>query len=71
LFERVRDLGSVHAVTSADGHDAGLVVGHAEAHAAPQLSKDMQAALLRTVMWSERVSSDEPSHRACRYGKRR
>ncbi len=48
LFARVRDLGPVHAVTLADGHDAYLVVAHAEARAAlndPRLSKDMHAAL--------------------------
>jgi cytochrome P450 len=48
LFEQVRELGAVHAVTLADGHDAWLIVRHAEARAAlndPRLSKDMQAAL--------------------------
>ena len=48
LFERVRQLGPVHEVTLADGHDAWLVVGHTEARAAlndPRMSKDMQAAL--------------------------
>ncbi|MDQ1465947.1 MAG: hypothetical protein QOH10_362 [Actinomycetota bacterium] len=48
LFAQVRRLGAVHAVTLADGHDAYLVVRHAEARAAlndPRLSKDMQAAL--------------------------
>jgi cytochrome P450 len=48
LFAQVRDLGGVHAVTLADGHDAWLVVRHAEARAAlndPRLSKDMHAAL--------------------------
>src|SRR6266850_3686371 len=48
LFATVRDLGAVHPVTLADGHDAWLVVRHAEARAAlndPRLSKDMQAAL--------------------------
>ena len=38
----------MHAVTLADGHDAWLVVSHAEARAAlndPRLSKDMHAAL--------------------------
>ena len=40
----------MHRVTLADGHDAWLVVGHAEARAAlndPRLSKDMHAALAR------------------------
>jgi cytochrome P450 len=48
LFDEVRRLGAVHAVTLADGHDAWLIVGYAEARAAlndPRLSKDMQAAL--------------------------
>src|SRR6266576_2427527 len=48
LFERVRQLGSVHEVTLADGHDAWLIVGHAEARSAlndARLSKDMQVAL--------------------------
>ena len=48
LFEQVRQLGPVHAVTLADGHDAWLIVGHTEARAAlgdPRLSKDMHAAL--------------------------
>ena len=48
LFEELRQLGAVHAVTLADGHDAWLIVGHAEARAAlndRRLSKDMQAAL--------------------------
>jgi cytochrome P450 len=47
LFASVRDLGPVHAVTLADGHDAWLVVRYDEARAAlndPRLSKDMQAA---------------------------
>jgi len=48
LFAQVRELGAVHAVTLADGHEAWLVVGYDEARAAlndPGLSKDMQAAL--------------------------
>lgn len=48
LFARVRELGPVHRVTLADGHDAYLVVAHAEARAAlndSRLSKDMHAAL--------------------------
>jgi cytochrome P450 len=48
LFAAVRELGAVHAVTLADGHDAWLVVRYEEAMAAlsdPRLSKDMQAAL--------------------------
>jgi cytochrome P450 len=48
LFAEVRDRGPVHAATLADGHDAYLVVGYAEARAAlndPRLSKDMHAAL--------------------------
>ncbi len=48
LFEQLRRLGAVHAVTLADGHDAWLVVRYAEARAAlsdPRLSKDMKAAL--------------------------
>lgn len=48
LFEQVRQLGPVHAVTLADGHRAWLIVRHAEARAAlgdPRLSKDMRAAL--------------------------
>ena len=51
LFEEARRHGPVHAVTLADGHDAWLVVGHAEARAAlndPRLSKDMHAALARS-----------------------
>ena len=48
LFAQVRRLGAVHQVTLADGHQAWLVVRHAEARVAlndPRLSKDMQAAL--------------------------
>jgi cytochrome P450 len=48
LFAELRALGAVHAVTLVDGHDAWLVVRHAEARAAlndPRLSKDVQAAL--------------------------
>jgi cytochrome P450 len=48
LFEQVRRLGPVHEVTLVDGHDAWLVVGHAEARVAlndTRLSKDMQAAM--------------------------
>ena len=48
LFAKVRELGAVHAVTLADGHDAWLVVRYEEARAAlkdPRLSKDMLAAL--------------------------
>jgi cytochrome P450 len=48
LFAQVRELAPVHAVTLADGHDAWLIVRHAEARAAlndPRLSKDMHRAL--------------------------
>jgi cytochrome P450 len=48
LFEQVRRRGSVQKVTLADGHDAWLIVGYAEARAAlndARLSKDMHAAL--------------------------
>ncbi len=48
LFDALRERGAVHAVTLADGHDAWVVVGYAEARAALndlRLSKDMQAAL--------------------------
>jgi cytochrome P450 len=48
LFAAVRELGPVHAVTLADGHDAWLVVGYDESRIAlndPRLSKDMHAAL--------------------------
>ncbi len=48
LFAEVRELGPVHPVTLADGHDAWLVVGHDEARQAlndPRFSKDMHAAL--------------------------
>jgi len=48
LFAEVRNLGAVHRVTLADGHEAWLVVGYDEAMAAlndPRLSKDMHAAL--------------------------
>jgi cytochrome P450 len=48
LFAELRELGPVHAVTLADGHDAWLIVSHAEAKIAlsdPRLSKDMHAAL--------------------------
>jgi cytochrome P450 len=48
LFAAVRELGPVHPVTLADGHDAWLVVGYEEARIAlndPRLSKDMHAAL--------------------------
>jgi len=48
LFAKVRELGPVHAVTLADGHDAWLVVGYDEARVAlndQRLSKDMLSAL--------------------------
>ena len=48
LFAAVRELGPVHPVTLADGHDAWLVVGYDEARIAlndPGISKDMHAAL--------------------------
>jgi cytochrome P450 len=48
LFAEVRELGAVHAVTLADGHEAWLVLGYDEARAAlndPRFSKDMLAAL--------------------------
>lgn len=48
LFAEVRQLGAVHRVTLADGHDAWLVVRYDEAMSAlndPRLSKDMHAAL--------------------------
>ena len=48
LFARVRELGPVHPVTLADGHDAWLVVRFEEAMAAlndARLSKNMHAAL--------------------------
>src|SRR3954447_5969548 len=48
LYGEVRELGAVHPVTLADGHDAWLVVRYDEARAAlnePRLSKDMHAAL--------------------------
>jgi cytochrome P450 len=48
VFAAVRELGPVHAVTLADGHDAYLVVGYEEARVAlneSRLSKDMHAAL--------------------------
>lgn len=48
LFAAVRQMGTVHAVTLADGHEAWLVVGYDEARTAlndPRLSKDMHAAL--------------------------
>ena len=48
LFAEVRQLGAVHAVTLADGHDAWLIVRYDEAMAAlndQRLSKDMHAAL--------------------------
>ncbi len=48
VFAKVRQIGPVHAVTLADGHNAWLVVHYEEARAAlnePRLSKDMHAAL--------------------------
>ena len=48
VFAEVRELGAVHEVTLADGHDAWLVVRHDEARALlndHRLSKDMHAAL--------------------------
>jgi cytochrome P450 len=50
LLAEVRELGPVHHVTLADGHDAWLVVGHDEARLAlndPLISKDMVAALAK------------------------
>jgi cytochrome P450 len=48
VFAKVRELGAVHAVTLADGHEAWLVVRYDEARAVlndTRLSKDMHAAL--------------------------
>src|SRR5690349_8199391 len=48
IYEEVRRLGGVHAVTLADGHDAWLVARYDDAKAAlgdPRFSKDMLAAL--------------------------
>lgn len=48
LFARVRELGPVHKVRLADGHDAWLVLRYEEAKQAlndHRLSKDMQAAM--------------------------
>ena len=48
LLARVRELGAVHPVTLADGHDAWLVTHYDEARGAlndPRFSKDMHAAL--------------------------
>jgi cytochrome P450 len=48
VFAELRDLGAVHPVTLADGHQAWLVVRYDEARAAlndPRFSKDMHAAL--------------------------
>ena len=48
MFAHVREVGPVHPVTLADGHDAWLVVSYEEARAAlndHRLSKDMHAAL--------------------------
>jgi cytochrome P450 len=48
LFAEARELGAVHPVTLADGHDAWLVVRFEEAKSAlndPRLSKNMHAAL--------------------------
>jgi cytochrome P450 len=48
IYEDVRRLGAVHAVTLADGHDAWLVTRYDEAKVAlndPRFSKDMLAAL--------------------------
>ena len=48
VFAEVRELGAVHEVTLADGHEAWLVVRHDEARALlndHRLSKDMHAAL--------------------------
>lgn len=48
LFAQLRELGPVHAVTLADGHDAWLVVDYDEARLAlndTRLSKDMHVAL--------------------------
>jgi cytochrome P450 len=50
LFDEVRETGSVHDVTLADGHRAFLVLGYAATREAlnhPDLSKDMLAAMAR------------------------
>lgn len=47
LFKELRRRGPAHKVTLVDGHDAWVIVTHAEARAAlvdPHLSKDMHAA---------------------------
>jgi cytochrome P450 len=56
LFEQARRRGPVHAVTLADGHEAWLIVRHAEARAAlndVRLSKDMQAAFASSGVVAE------------------
>src|SRR5438067_8509127 len=48
LFAAVREMGPVHHVTLADGHEAWLIVHYEEARAAlndRRLSKDMRAAM--------------------------
>jgi cytochrome P450 len=50
LFAAVRDRGTVHPVTLADGHAAWLIAGYEEARAAlndHRLSKDMDAAVAK------------------------
>ena len=57
LFAEARELGAVHPVTLADGHDAWLVVRFDEAMTAlndPRLSKDMDAAWRRVRKSSPR-----------------
>jgi cytochrome P450 len=60
VFAAVRELGPVHAVRLADGHEAWLVVRYEEVLAAlndPRLSKDMHAAL---AMGSDVVAEGLP-----------
>ena len=42
VFADVRELGPVHAVTLADGHEAYLVVGYDEARRRPQRSTTVE-----------------------------
>ena len=72
LFAAVRQLGAVHEVTLADGHNAWLVVGYEEARTAlndPRLSKDMHAALA-TGSWP-RAYQDRLSRGTCSASTRR
>jgi cytochrome P450 len=65
LFAELRDRCPVHRARLADGHDAYIVFGQAEARAAlsdPRLSKDMQAAFVADGIVADGLPGPELAH---------